>query len=138
MKKERQIFSFRFIRKAVKQRAWNRFDGKTCRYSCKSIELQGIPGFNDLKINTRLELLYGKTKIRQMLREYLESGGFPGVVLSGEKKEQLSRYFEDIIYRDIADRHNIIKIDKLKSLGKYYLTNIASPTTFRKIADVIG
>ncbi len=94
--------------------------------------------FNDLKINTRLELLSNKTKIRQMLREYLESGGFPGVVLSGEKKEQLSRYFEDIIYRDIADRHNIIKIDKLKSLGKYYLTNIASPISFRKIADVIG
>ncbi len=94
--------------------------------------------FNDLMIDTRLELLSSKTKIRQMLREYLESGGFPGVVLSGEKKEQLSRYFEDIIYRDIADRYSIKKIDKLKSLGKYYLTNIASPASFRKIANVIG
>ncbi|MCZ7402615.1 MAG: hypothetical protein O8C61_10375 [Candidatus Methanoperedens sp.] len=43
--KECKYFRFRFIRKAVKQRAWKRFDGKTCRYSYKSIELQGIPGF---------------------------------------------------------------------------------------------
>ena len=94
--------------------------------------------FNDLKINTKFELLSNKLKIKQMLREYLASGGFPGVVMSGEKNEQLTRYFEDIIYRDIAERYKITKIDKLKSLGKYYLTNIASPTTFRKIADFLG
>ena len=59
--------------------------------------------FNDLKINTKFELLSNKLKIKQMLREYLASGGFPGVVMSGEKNEQLTRYFEDIIYREKID-----------------------------------
>ncbi len=73
-----------------------------------------------------------------MLRGYLESGGFPRVVLSQEKSELLSRYFDDIIFRDIAERHSIKKVDKLRSLAKYYLTNIASPSSFRKIANFIG
>ncbi len=94
--------------------------------------------FNDLKFKTRLEMLSNKTRIKQMLREYLASGGFPRVTLSQEKEEILGRYFEDIILRDVAERYSIKKVDKLRSLAKFYLTNIASPSSFRKVANFIG
>ncbi len=94
--------------------------------------------FNNLKFKTRLEMLANKMKIKQTLREYLASGGFPRVVLSQEKGELLGRYFDDIILRDVAERYGIKKIDKLRSLAKYYLTNIASPSSFRKVANFIG
>jgi len=94
--------------------------------------------FNNLKFETRLELLSNKIKIKKLLREYLSHGGFPLVVLSKEKEEILGRYFDDILARDIAERHRIKKTDKLKILAKYYLTNISSQSSLRKIKNFIG
>ncbi|MGQ4875710.1 MAG: ATP-binding protein [Promethearchaeia archaeon] len=79
-----------------------------------------------------------KSKIKQLLREYLEFGGFPLVVLKEEKEEILERYFNDIVGRDIIERYKIRKIEKLRFLAKYYLTNITSLITYRRIAKFMG
>jgi len=94
--------------------------------------------FNNLKLETKLDIITNKLKIRQMMRKYLSSGGFPLVVLLDGKSEILRDYFNDVILRDIAERYRIIKVDKLRSLAKYYLTNIGSPSSFRKIANFTG
>ncbi len=94
--------------------------------------------FNNLGFTSVLELLSNKIKIKQKLREYLTYGGLPLVTLIKEKDEVLTRYFEDILARDIAERHKIKKIDKLRTLAKYYLTNISAPCSFRKIQRFIG
>jgi len=94
--------------------------------------------FNNLIITSKLDMLSNRIKIRQLLREYLISGGFPQVVLLQEKSDILRGYFNDIILRDIVERNRIKKIDKLRSLAKYYLTNIAALSSFRKIANFIG
>ncbi len=94
--------------------------------------------FKQLKMRTKLDILSQKIKIKQLLREYLEFGGFPLVVLKEEKEEILKRYFDDIIGKDVAERHKIRKLNKLKSLVKYYLTNFSSPISYRRIAKFIG
>lgn len=94
--------------------------------------------FKQLKIKNRLDILTQKIKIKQLLREYLEFGGFPLVVLKEEKEEILKRYFDDIIGRDIAERHKIRKVDKLKALAKYYLTNFSSSVSYRRVVKFIG
>ncbi|MCD4842515.1 MAG: ATP-binding protein [Methanosarcinales archaeon] len=94
--------------------------------------------FNNLKLETKLDIVTNKLKIRQMMRKYLSSGGFPLVVLLDGNNEILRDYFNDIILRDIAERYKVIKVDKLRSLAKYYLTNIGAPSSFRKIANFIG
>ena len=94
--------------------------------------------FNNLTLETTLDIVSNKLKIRQMMRDYLSSGGFPLVVLFEGKNEILRNYFDDIILRDIAERYRVLKIDKLRSLAKYYLTNIGAPSSFRKIAKFIG
>lgn len=94
--------------------------------------------FNNLTLETTLDIVSNKLKIRQMIRDYLSFGGFPLVVLFEGKNEILRDYFDDIILRDIAERYRVLKIDKLRSLAKYYLTNIGSPSSFRKIANFIG
>lgn len=94
--------------------------------------------FNNLSITSKLDILSNRIIIRQMLRKYLVSGGFPQVVLSQEKNDILRGYFNDILLRDIAERYKIKKIDKLRSLAKYFLTNISTLTSFRKIANFIG
>ncbi len=94
--------------------------------------------FNNLTLKTTLDIVSNKLKIRQMMRDYLSSGGFPLVVLFEGKNEILRNYFNDIILQDIAERYRVIKVDKLRSLAKYYLTNIGAPSSFRKIANFIG
>ncbi|HJH29853.1 MAG TPA: ATP-binding protein, partial [Methanosarcinaceae archaeon] len=73
--------------------------------------------FNNLKLETKLDIVTNKLKIRQMMRKYLSSGGFPLVVLLDGKSEILREYFNDVIIRDIAERHKVTKINKLRSLA---------------------
>lgn len=89
--------------------------------------------FNGVEIKDKLDLIHQKIKITGFLREYLEFGGFPKVVLSEEKREILVRYFEDIIARDIIERHKIKKVEELKTLAKYYITNISSLVSYGRI-----
>ncbi|MEW5896585.1 MAG: ATP-binding protein [Nanoarchaeota archaeon] len=93
--------------------------------------------FKGLKIKTRLDLLASRLEIKRKLREYLQYGGFPLVVLKEEKEEILIRYFEDIVIKDVTERYKIKKTDKLKSLARYYLTNIGSLISFRKIKNFV-
>ncbi|MHA1272564.1 MAG: ATP-binding protein [Promethearchaeota archaeon] len=94
--------------------------------------------FKGIELKSKLDLLSNKSKIKQLLREYLEFGGFPLVVLKEEKEEILERYFNDIVGRDIIERYKIRKIEKLRFLAKYYLTNISSLITYRRIAKFMG
>lgn len=95
--------------------------------------------FNGLGIKDKASLLSNKLKIKRLLRKYLEFGGFPKVViLNKEKKELLTTYFDDVISRDVVERHKIRKIAKLRTLATYYLTNISSPISFNRIKKFIG
>ncbi|MBI4451765.1 ATP-binding protein [Candidatus Woesearchaeota archaeon] len=94
--------------------------------------------FKGLSMGAKFDVLSQKVKIKQLLREYLEFGGFPLVALKEEKEDLLRRYFDDIIGRDIAERHAIRKVERLKALAKYYLTNFSSPASYRRIAKFIG
>jgi len=89
--------------------------------------------FKGVEIKDELDLIHQKIKIKGLLREYLEFGGFPKVVLSDEKREILIRYFEDIIARDIVERYKIKKVEELRALAKYYITNISSLISFGRI-----
>jgi predicted AAA+ superfamily ATPase len=89
--------------------------------------------FKGVEIKDELDMIHQKIKIKGLLREYLEFGGFPKVVLSDEKREILIRYFEDIIARDIVERYKIKKVEELRALAKYYITNISSLISFGRI-----
>ena len=94
--------------------------------------------FKGLNLEKKLDILSKKVEIKQLLREYLEFGGFPLVTLKEEKAEILARYFDDILTRDVAERHKIRKPEKLKALGNYYITNSASLVSYRRTAKFIG
>jgi len=94
--------------------------------------------FKGLKTETALDIVSQKLKIKQLLREYLEFGGFPLVALKDEKEDILRRYLDDIVTRDIAARHKIRMPEKLNALVKYYLTNFSSHISYRSIAKFLG
>jgi len=96
--------------------------------------------FRGIETSNLKDVLVQKLKIKQLLREYMESGGFPEIVLNENdwfRKKVLLSYYEDIVNRDLIQRFGIKKIQQFKVLTHFYLTNISSPITFGSIAKYI-
>ena len=73
------------------------------------------------------------------LREYLEKGSFPALVVSGVGiQEWLISYYDDLLEKDLIRRFKIRKTEELKSLLRFYMGNIAKPTTFHSAAKFLG
>jgi len=94
--------------------------------------------FNGLDLKDKLDFAGKRVEIERLFIKYLEWGGFPEVVLSGEKKKLLFHYFEDIVNKDLVKRHKIRKPAKLNSLAKFYLTNISSSVTFNSLEKFLS
>lgn len=77
-----------------------------------------------------------KSKIINYLEDYLENGGLPEVYKFG--RSILPRIYEDILTKDIILRHKIKKIEELKKLGKYLISNSTQDITYTKLANIIG
>ena len=66
------------------------------------------------------------TKIKSHLRDYLEYGSFPEVVLEGTEKERiLKEYSEMILFRDIVERHSLKNIGLARFLLSFFLQNFS-------------
>ena len=92
--------------------------------------------FHNVKTKDRLSLVSKKRDIVALLKKYIEQGGFPEVLLTG--KELLQKYFDDIIFKDIIDRHEIRDTNTIKRIAHFLLTNIAKEYTYNSIRKMFG
>lgn len=84
----------------------------------------------------KLWLIKNKSTLRRLCAEYLQLGGFPKVVLTKDellRKELLTQYFNDILTKDIVDRHKVKEVAKLKKTALFYSTNFTRRYTFNKV-----
>lgn len=79
-----------------------------------------------------------KAMLLRLLREYLEFGGFPEVVLSDQKGDILNQYYVDIISRDVIERNRLRETNTVENLGKYMITNAGSLFSFWKTAKLFS
>lgn len=77
-----------------------------------------------------------KAEILNFLKEYIEIGGLPEAYKFG--KLMIARIYNDIITKDILFRYKIKKIDDLKKLAKYLISNISREFTYSKLAKSLG
>lgn len=89
--------------------------------------------FNNINFKKENGIVLNETKIKSLMREYMEIGGFPRVVLEKNKKEILLTYFEDILEKDIMKRYRIRKSEEAKKLINFYFSNISSLITFNSL-----
>ena len=94
--------------------------------------------FRNVNLSKRFEIVNKEIEIKRLLREYIEFGSFPEVVLGGEKKQILLNYFEDILNKDIVRRFKIRKSKELVYLAKFYLDNISSLMTFSSLERTLN
>jgi hypothetical protein len=75
------------------------------------------------------------------LEDYLEFGGFPEIVLEQDKyvkKKLLKQYIEDVVNKDIINRHGIRNSRQVYLLIKYLSSNTGQKVSFNKIAKSFG
>jgi predicted AAA+ superfamily ATPase len=94
--------------------------------------------FRGIEVRGLLDIVDKKVAIRSALNEYMEFGGFPEVVLGGNKLALLQMYSEDIITKDIEKRYEVREGGKLRTLAGFYLANISSPVTFNSLKGTLG
>ena len=95
--------------------------------------------FKGVSIESRVDIIKHRHKIRNLLREYMEFGGFPKVTLIEEGKgDLLANYFRDIVIRDVQVRFRVRETAKLEELAKYYLTNISTLQSFNRARQVLN
>ena len=74
---------------------------------------------------------------RNSLLDYMNIGGFPRIVLTGDMG--LAReYLDSIIYRDLVGHHDIRNPQALRALIIYLLSNIGKEFSYRSLKTVTG
>lgn len=86
--------------------------------------------FKELEIRNDADLIRNDIKLKSLLGEFTRFGSFPLVVLGEDKEKILLSYYDDVVSKDLIKRYKIRKTEEIKSLAKFYLSNISSPITF--------
>ena len=69
--------------------------------------------------------------------DYLQIGGMPEYI-KNNSGIILQHLVDDILYRDIAVRHNIRNVNALREMTVYLVSNIGKPVSARKLTGLFG
>jgi len=78
-----------------------------------------------------------EAKIKALLREYLEFGGFPEVVLLDDsflKRKTLSEYVDVMLYLDVVERHNVKNLRAIRLFLKLLMSSFAKEFSVNRAA----
>ncbi|MEM5820441.1 MAG: ATP-binding protein [Candidatus Aenigmatarchaeota archaeon] len=93
--------------------------------------------FKNFEIEKEIDLIIKKEKIIRFLREFLEFGGFPEVVLEENENKKIGiirKYFDTIVLKDVLRRFKLRESYKLEALCNYYVSNFSNLITFNSVA----
>ncbi|OGM92720.1 hypothetical protein A2372_00805 [Candidatus Wolfebacteria bacterium RIFOXYB1_FULL_54_12] len=78
-------------------------------------------------------------ELLSLMEEYLISGGFPEVVVSGlDHRDYLGILFDSLIFKDVVKRHRVKFSTQIGNLGLYMVNNFAGLYSLRKVQDILG
>jgi predicted AAA+ superfamily ATPase len=77
----------------------------------------------------------GGKRSRPSLLKYMETGGFPRIVLTGDTT-LAAEYLDRIIYRDILGTERIRHPEAVRTLAYYLLSNVGKPFSYRSLTDI--
>lgn len=96
--------------------------------------------FKDIKIPKETRMLIDpEPEIQYALTQYLTWGGLPEIVLSdNETRKQilLKQYFDDLLFKDVAMRHQVRDIVLLRNMAVHLLTQTAHLISINRIAKL--
>lgn len=78
-----------------------------------------------------------RSGILKEFREYLKQGGYPALFMNPSlpQDELLQNYFDSMILKDVAERHNIDSIKKLELLAKFLFESTTKQISYTKLTN---
>ncbi|MGC8516345.1 MAG: ATP-binding protein [Candidatus Acidifodinimicrobium sp.] len=77
-----------------------------------------------------------KAQLILLLKNYLKEGGFPEAAKFGE--EIIASIYNDILTKDIINRHKIKNIEDLRKVARYLVSNSANEFTLESLRSISG
>jgi len=107
--------------------------GRTITFEIFPFSFKEYLAFKGIEVN--LHSSKSLSFIKNAFESYLIDGGFAETINEESfiARKILSDYLELIVFKDIAERHNITNTSLLKHLNKYCFTNIATLVSFTKL-----
>jgi len=104
--------------------------GRTMEYKIYPLNFNEFLKFKGIDLKPDFAYSKVRYRIKKLLNEYINFGGFPEVVTANDDLELsiLKNYFNLVIYRDLVERFAIRNVKLLKDMLKFLLTNVS--TTF--------
>ena len=84
-----------------------------------------------------LILREGKSKLKKFFNEYMKNGGF-AYFLKTKNYDYLKNLYEDILYKDIIVRYNLLDEKNIKLLSYYLASNISKEISFNKLKNMLN
>lgn len=78
-----------------------------------------------------------KSALGVLFHHYVEHGGFPEVVLSGNA-DDLRQLYQDILLKDLIVRYRIRQVKEFRELALFLLSNSGTPVSFNNLRKVLG
>ena len=79
----------------------------------------------------------GARNSRKAFLEYMKTGGFPRIVLTGDLG-LAGEYLDRIVYRDIVGRNDIRHPGALRTIASFLLSNVGKEFSYRTLREVSG
>ena len=112
--------------------------GRNIQFSIYPFSFREFLNFKKLSLNKDdIYITEKRAIIGKYFSEYVKTGGFPEY-LKDKRIEILQSYFNDIIQRDIVERHKVTNIKYLKELARYLITNTGNPATFNSLKRAVN
>lgn len=107
--------------------------GRTISFEIFPFSFKEYLAFKGIEVN--LHSSKSRSFIKNAFERYLIDGGFAETINEDSfiARKILSDYLELIVFKDIAERHNITNTSLLKHLNKYCFTNISTLVSFTKL-----
>ncbi len=128
-KEKSQIFITGSSSKLLSKEIATSLRGRTLSYSLFPLNFKEFLSFKGETLKKDFQYTSLRFKIKKLLEEFIEWGGFPEVVLEKDevlRKKILEEYFDLLVYRDLIERFSLDNINLLKDILKYLFTNFTS------------
>lgn len=111
--------------------------GRHITHTLMPLSFREFLSFKKVPAATVREQAVNNTAIAAAFGEYLETGGFPEIVRSGDHA-LLKQYYLDIVERDILKRHDIRDKTLLTKLGLFLISNTGSTVSLTSLKNTYG
>jgi len=108
--------------------------GRHINYELFPFSFREYLNFNNFTPNVYLTRDISKT--RELLKEYIKTGGFPLTFKLG--RNFLVENYKDIVERDVIQRYKMKYEKVLKELAKYYISTVSREISFNKLKNILN